>query len=79
MEKTSEGLSINFIEYLNLALYSYYLFLFSISGTPEVGGLTTIQALELVWGCRGLNLVGGDLVEVSDIYVLGFEVVKGNS
>jgi arginase family enzyme len=35
------------------------------SGTPEVGGLTSIQALEIVRGCRGLNLIGCDLVEVS--------------
>ena len=33
-------------------------------GTPEIGGLTTIQALEILQGCRGLNIVGGDLVEV---------------
>ena len=30
------------------------------TGTPEIGGLTTVQALEIVRGCRGLNLVGGD-------------------
>ncbi len=35
------------------------------TGTVEVGGLSTWQALEIVRGCRGLNLVGGDLVEVS--------------
>lgn len=35
------------------------------TGTQEIGGLTTIQALEIVRGCRGLNLVGCDLVEVS--------------
>jgi len=35
------------------------------TGTVEIGGLTTWQALELVRGCAGLNLVGGDLVEVS--------------
>ena len=38
------------------------------TGTPEVGGLTSIQALEIVRGCRGLNLVGCDLVEVSPAY-----------
>ncbi|WP_414075757.1 arginase family protein, partial [Staphylococcus aureus] len=32
------------------------------TGTPEVGGLTSIQALEIVRGCRGLNLIGADLV-----------------
>jgi guanidinobutyrase len=35
------------------------------TGTVEIGGLNTWQALEIVRGCRGLNLVGGDLVEVS--------------
>ncbi|XDZ71592.1 agmatinase [Alphaproteobacteria bacterium LSUCC0744] len=38
------------------------------TGTPEFGGLTTVQALEIIRGCRGLNLVGGDLVEVSPPY-----------
>jgi guanidinobutyrase len=38
------------------------------TGTPEIGGLTTIQAIEILRGCRGLNLVGGDLVEVSPPY-----------
>jgi guanidinobutyrase len=38
------------------------------TGTPEIGGLTTAQALEVIRGCRGLDLVGGDLVEVSPPY-----------
>lgn len=38
------------------------------TGTVEVGGLTTIQALEIIRGCVGLNVVGGDLVEVSPPY-----------
>lgn len=38
------------------------------TGTPEVGGLTTAQALEIIRGCRGLELVGCDLVEVAPIY-----------
>ncbi len=38
------------------------------TGTPEIGGLTPIQALEIIRGCRGLNLVGADLVEVSPPY-----------
>ncbi len=36
-------------------------------GTPEVGGLTPVQALEIVRGLRGLNIVGGDVVEVSRV------------
>lgn len=37
---------------------------FISSGTHEVGGLTVIQALEIIRGCRGMNIIGGDLVEV---------------
>lgn len=35
------------------------------TGTPEVGGLTSYQLLQLVRGLHGLNLIGFDLVEVS--------------
>jgi len=38
------------------------------TGTPEVGGLTVSQGLELVRGMRGLNIVGGDVVEVAPAY-----------
>ena len=38
------------------------------TGTLEPGGLTSPQAFEIVRGCRGLNIVGGDLVEVSPPY-----------
>jgi len=38
------------------------------TGTPEIGGLTTPQALELIRGLAGLNIVGCDLVEVSPPY-----------
>ena len=38
------------------------------TGTPEIGGLTVPQALEVVRGCRGLNVVGADLVEVAPPY-----------
>lgn len=38
------------------------------TGTVEIGGLTTWQALEIIRGCAGLNIVGGDLVEVSPPY-----------
>lgn len=37
-------------------------------GTPELGGLTGPQALEIIRGCRDLDLVGADLVEVSPPY-----------
>ncbi len=35
------------------------------TGTPEVGGLTTREAQALLRGLRGLDLVGGDVVEVA--------------
>ena len=38
------------------------------TGTPEPGGLTGAQGLEVMRGLYGLNLVGGDLVEVSPPY-----------
>jgi len=38
------------------------------TGTVEPGGLSSWQALEIVRGCAGLNLVGADLVEVSPPY-----------
>ena len=38
------------------------------TGTPQIGGLSSAQALELVRSLRGLNLVGSDLVEVSPPY-----------
>ena len=38
------------------------------TGTPEIGGLTSAQGQEIIRGCRGLDVVGGDLVEVSPPY-----------
>lgn len=38
------------------------------TGTPEIGGLTVPQALEIIRGCRGLDIVGCDLVEVAPAY-----------
>jgi len=38
------------------------------TGTLEPGGLTSAQAFEIVRGCRGLNVIGGDMVEVSPVY-----------
>ncbi|MCJ7557538.1 MAG: agmatinase, partial [Gammaproteobacteria bacterium] len=35
------------------------------TGTPEIGGLTIHQGLEIIRGCRGMQVVGGDLVEVA--------------
>lgn len=41
------------------------------TGTPEVGGPTSWQALELVRGLRDLRIVGADMVEVSPPFDLG--------
>jgi len=38
------------------------------TGTPEVGGITTLEAQRLLRGLRGLNLIGGDVVEVAPPY-----------
>ena len=38
------------------------------TGTPEVGGLTTREALTLLRGLAGVDVVGGDLVEVAPQY-----------
>jgi agmatinase len=38
------------------------------TGTPQVGGFTSIQILELVRALRGLKIIGCDLVEVSPPY-----------
>ena len=41
------------------------------TGTPQVGGLTSVQILGLVRALRGLHIVGCDLVEVSPPYDTG--------
>ena len=38
------------------------------TGTPEIGGLTTVQGIEIIRGCKGLDIVGCDLVEVAPPY-----------
>lgn len=35
------------------------------TGTPEIGGITTAQAQQMIRGLRGLDFIGGDVVEVS--------------
>ena len=35
------------------------------TGTPEVGGYSTVEAQRMIRGLRGLNLVGADVMEVS--------------
>lgn len=38
------------------------------TGTPEVGGLTPREALQILRGLKGANIVGGDVVEVAPAY-----------
>ena len=38
------------------------------TGTPEAGGLSSREAMELVRGCAGLDVIGGDVVEVAPQY-----------
>nr|WP_320161090.1 agmatinase [uncultured Methanoregula sp.] len=38
------------------------------TGTPVAGGMTTLDALQTLRGLKGLNIIGGDLVEVSPPY-----------
>ena len=35
------------------------------TGTPVVGGMTSFEALQVLHGLKGLNVVGGDVVEVA--------------
>jgi len=41
------------------------------TGTPQVGGLSSAQIIDLVRSLRGMNIVGCDLVEVSPPYDTG--------
>lgn len=38
------------------------------TGTPEIGGLTTADALAILRGVAGIDVVGGDVVEVAPQY-----------
>jgi len=41
------------------------------TGTPVCGGLSTHQALEIIRGLAGINLVGMDVMEVAPVYDVG--------
>jgi agmatinase len=38
------------------------------TGTPEVGGLTPLQVQRIIRSLKGLNIVGGDVVEIAPQY-----------
>lgn len=37
-------------------------------GTPEIGGWTTRELIQILRGLEGLNIVGADIVEVAPVY-----------
>jgi len=41
------------------------------TGTPVCGGLTTHQAIQIIRGLCGINLIGMDIVEVAPVYDVG--------
>lgn len=41
------------------------------TGTPEAGGITALEAIRMLRGLRGLDFVGGDLVEVAPPFDAG--------
>ena len=41
------------------------------TGTPEAGGISALEALRLLRELRGMDFVGGDLVEVSPPFDVG--------
>jgi agmatinase len=41
------------------------------TGTPVCGGLTTHQAIQIIRGLIGINLIGMDIVEVAPVYDVG--------
>ena len=50
------------------------------TGTPEAGGLTMREALRLLRGLRGLDFIGGDLVEVAPPFdAAGLTALNGAS
>lgn len=38
------------------------------TGTPEIGGMTTREALRILHRLKGINIVGGDVVEIAPQY-----------
>jgi guanidinopropionase len=38
------------------------------TGTPEIGGLSSREGMELLWRLRGLDFIGADVVEVAPQY-----------
>lgn len=49
------------------------------TGTPEVGGLTTREVLAFLRGLKGVDLVGGDVVEVAPQYDAGTNTAQAGA
>lgn len=49
------------------------------TGTPEIGGLSTREALQLVRGLKGIDIVGGDVVEVAPQYDATTNIVQAGA
>jgi agmatinase len=41
---------------------------FNYRGTPEIGGWTTRELIQILRGLTGVNIVGADVVEVAPVY-----------
>ena len=54
--------------YLSFDIDSLYPAFAPGTGTPEIGGQTSREVLELLRGLKGLSFVGGDVVEVAPQY-----------
>jgi len=68
MEKVRERIGPNAPTYLSFDIDGLDPAVAPGTGTPEPGGLSGSQGLEIIRGTYGLNLVGADLVEVSPPY-----------
>ncbi|MGH1539389.1 MAG: agmatinase [Arenicella sp.] len=50
------------------------------TGTPEIGGFTTLEAQLMIRGLSGLNIIGGDVVEVAPPFdPTGYTALAGAS
>ena len=49
------------------------------TGTPEIGGLTTREVLRILHGLKGINIVGGDVVEVAPQYDSGTNTAQAGA
>jgi guanidinobutyrase len=68
MEETRERIGANTPTYLSFDIDGLDPSVAPGTGTPEPGGLSSQQGIEIIRGCYGLDLVGSDLVEVSPPY-----------